>query len=439
LLLVLGSVVVDGVTAGYKHRAFKPLWSLASPGYVLYTASAWGRSAYWNAVLVTQAVAWAMLAVACVVVPHTWQERKKAGASSSRGWVYAWKYGGIRRRQRLRRKLLERWPIAWLGCRERWQAWGLWTVTVLAVGGFASTLLYQEGREGWIIWNYLGGPVVLILYLWAASQACRFLAEARRSGFLELLLATPVDEQDIVRGQWRALLRMFALPVLLLVGLQAGGAALSQLSFQSIGAKANAAASSAATNASTTSTVTTTATIGNAHVSVSTGTNVVAAPSGFWLANSRHEISMAVVSASATALATLGNLLALCWFGMWMGMTSRSANLATLKTILFVQILPWFVIAFGTSVVVGVVVSRVFLQGNTGQPGAFFQWWPLLSAVLGTALALAKDLGFILWSRKKLLHSLREEAGHNPGESRFAALPPLPQVAPAPPLLAAPQ
>jgi len=27
---------------------------------------------------------------------------------------------------------------------------------------------------------------------------------------------------------------------------------------------------------------------------------------------------------------------------MWMGMTSRSVNLATLKSILFVQIIPWF-------------------------------------------------------------------------------------------------
>ena len=61
--------------------------------------------------------------------------------------------------------------------------------------------------------------------------------------------------------------------------------------------------------------------------------------------NPAWQTAMAVATALAAALSTAANLLALCWFGMWMGMTSRSANLATLKTILFVEIIPWFVIA----------------------------------------------------------------------------------------------
>jgi hypothetical protein len=60
-----------------------------------------------------------------------------------------------------------------------------------------------------------------------------------------------------------------------------------------------------------------------------------------------------IVVAAAAGLTTVANRMALCWFGMWMGMTSRSANLATLKTILFVQVIPSFVIAFGTNMVVG--------------------------------------------------------------------------------------
>ena len=35
-------------------------------------------------------------------------------------------------------------------------------------------------REAWMIWTYLGVLFTLLLYLWAASQSCRFFLEARR-------------------------------------------------------------------------------------------------------------------------------------------------------------------------------------------------------------------------------------------------------------------
>ena len=88
-----------------------------------------------------------------------------------------------------------------------------------------------------MIWNWIGGLFILILYLWAASQACRFFVEARRSGLLELLLATPLNERQIVAGQWRALLRMFGLPVLLLLGVHVAGSTLSQLGFHRIASR----------------------------------------------------------------------------------------------------------------------------------------------------------------------------------------------------------
>jgi len=45
-------------------------------------------------------------------------------------------------------------------------------------------------------------------------------------------LASPVNEKRIVQGQWRALVRMFALPMLLLVGVEMVGAGLAQASWQ---------------------------------------------------------------------------------------------------------------------------------------------------------------------------------------------------------------
>jgi hypothetical protein len=62
-----------------------------------------------------------------------------------------------------------------------------------------------------------------------------------------------------------------------------------------------------------------------------------------------------------------------------------------------------------------------------------------LSAFLTAALVVAKDIGFIVWSRNKLHSSFREQAAHSLGQPRFAALPPLRAVAAAPPVIVAPR
>src|SRR5205823_1599024 len=87
-------------------------------------------------------------------------------------------------------------------------------------------------------------------------------------------------------------------------------------------------------------------------------------------------------------LATAGNLIALCWFGMWMGMTSRTANLATLKTLLFVQIVPWLVIAFGSSMLIMAVMMPYFMRSNASPATglSWMAWYSLLSLPFGIIL-----------------------------------------------------
>jgi hypothetical protein len=467
LLLALGGPVADTTIAGIKQRGFEPLWSLSSPGYVLVAASAWGRSAYWGALATTHVLGWALLALACALVPHTWQERKKAGAGRSSGWGYAWRYGGARRRQRLRRKLIGRQPVAWLACRERWQSLGLWAVALITVGGFVVVLSAMLPAVIWTVWIYIGGLFTLILYLWAASQAARFFVEARRSGLLELLLATPLNERQIVAGQLQALLRLFGLPVLLLLSVQVAGSALSQVVFQRMVSRATTVTSKTVTKQGTTITSQTVIvgpkgkgsgsastnqnnavtwhTVGgstNATVSGNAGTNATTAAAFFQPPSPAWEKVIAVTTALLSAVSIAANLLALCWFGMWMGLTSRSANLATLKTILFVQIIPWFAMAFLAGIMMAMVMSGfLFRTMFRGSPAAFgsFVWWPLLSAVLTTALTVAKDIGFIVWSRKKLLSSIRDEAARSLGQPSYVVPRTLPAAATAPPVIAAPQ
>jgi ABC-type transport system involved in multi-copper enzyme maturation permease subunit len=435
LVLALGGPLADGITAGARHRAFQPLCSLSSPAYVLTAASALSRSAYWSALAVTQLIGWALLALACALVPHTWQDRKRAGTGTTRSWAYVWRYGGAGRRQRLRQKLIGREPVAWLTSRERWQSRGLWAMASVAVAGVVAALIQAPGMEVWIIWNYVGVLFTLLLYLWAASQAGRFFVEARRSGLLELLLTAPLNDRQIVHGQWRGLLRMFGLPLALLLSVHVTASTMSQLGFQRLATQASKIASSKITNQSGTLTSRTFSVSTTVTIPAKAGTNAAPGWTSFQVRIPPQQVGMAIASAAAAALSTGANLLALWWFGMWMGLTSKSANLATLKTILFVQVIPWFVAAFATGMVVGLMLSGLAFRLSAAQPAAWFAWWPLLSALLAAVLAVAKDIGFIVWSRNKLRSCLREQAALNPGQPRFAAPLPLSISGPPPPII----
>ena len=312
---------------------------------------------------------------------------------------------------------------------------GLWGMALLTAGGFLVVLSSRLPMGVWITWNYIGGLFTLVLYLSAASQACRFLVEVRRSGLLELLLATPVTEKQIIGGQWRGWLRMFGLPLLLLLSAGVAGAVLSQLSFQRLASQAGSFTPTVVTNQSGVATnqgvmVSTTMVT----VSPNAGTNAVPAQ-GTSPMSAAQQFLLALVAAAAAALGTAGGLLALAWFGMWMGLTSRTANLATLKTIVFVQVIPWFVIAFCSSVVMGLFMAQAAFRSSAILPAGWLVWWPLLNAVLSTTLALAKDVAFIAWSRKRLHSSFRERAARGIGELGFGMPPPLPITMPAPPVI----
>src|SRR4029077_18593998 len=115
--------------------------------------------------------------------------------------------------------------------RERWQLGGLWLLALLAVG-VVTWLILETPRQAWMMLTYPVGFFMLLLYLGAASQSSRFFVDARRSGLVELLLATPLSERKIVLGQWRALLRMFTIPVSVVLVLQLITSGLSHVSMR---------------------------------------------------------------------------------------------------------------------------------------------------------------------------------------------------------------
>jgi hypothetical protein len=127
---------------------------------------------------------------------------------------------------------------------------------------------------------------------------------------------------------------------------------------------------------------------------------------------------------------------------MWMGMTSRSANLATLKTLLFVEIIPGLLIVYGGYMIAGLVMSGILFRGMSRgglNPFVSLAWWPIFSTFVGAVAVVAKDIGFIVWSRNKLHSSFRAQAALSLGQPRFVAPPPLAPTVAAPPVIAAPR
>jgi ABC-type transport system involved in multi-copper enzyme maturation permease subunit len=384
LLLILGGPVTEGILAETYGHPFKPLLSLASPGYVFVLAGAWGRSPYWLALGVSQAVGWAMLALACLLAPRTWQEKARRHRGSRLG--YWCRYGGKRRTRALRRKLMDKSPVMWLVSRERWQALSLWLIALVLTGVVAALIVGRASAEYWSAWGPVdGGLGHFLLYLLAASQAGRFFVEARRSRLTELLLASPLDERQIVHGHWRAMVRLFGPPVALLLLAELVGGCFAN--FNMLGGGRPQAL------------------------------NVPR--------------SLLIVATATGALSTLASLVALGWFGMWMGTIWRRASLCALTTLAFVKIIPYTLVWFcATLLTFAVIFPRVIGAGasglGSGTPINAEFVMIVMTMILPALLNVLVDVGLVIWSRQRLYATFRERAARELGPLRPPPPPPAP-------------
>ena len=433
VLVVAGGPGGDAIIASINQRGFQPLLSLSSPGYLFVTAGAWGRNAFWPGLLVNQAVGWSLLGLSCLLLPRTWQERTATPVQGRGDWARSWKFGTSRQRTALRRKLVEVNPVLWLACRERWQAVALWAVALLASGGTVVALVQGNPSGWWLVWSSVSGLVTLILYLGIASQACRFFVEARRSGLIELLLATPLTVTQILQGQWRAMLRMFGPPLALFLAAQLVGAAVAQHLFAGAFAPAAAAVPVPAAPAPTNGTTTTVVTVTNS-VTIAPNVTFVGTTTGFSASGGPAPNAILTLAISlAVTLTAAANLVALVWFGMWMGLVSTNTNLATLKTIIFVQVIPWFVGSFVLGIFLSLFLIPRFMGIASTTSSQVMIWFPLITSGATTGFALCKDVGFVIWARRKLTVEFRERAAQGMSLVPLPRPPPLPRAtAPGP-------
>ncbi len=388
LLLIGGTLLADMALAHWNASRFKPRFSLASPAYMLATTGAYHVKDWWLHLGLQHALGWLPLVVASVCVPRAWQDKGIRTTASNRTVGQRWRFGGPRARLKLRRKFLKLNPLLWLAARDRWLPRLVWIAPIISLSVFLCRLITQVHNQAyWLreVDTMVQYAVRWIFFFWVASQASRFFVEAVRNGALELILVTPATPAQIVKGQWRALCRTFFIPALLLLLISLVSEALQ---------------------------------IRETLASLPKNGLVRGAPA---FANF-SVIGYQVVGAANGAISFVGGLLAVAWYGMWMGMTTRKPSIAVLKTLAFSIVLPWLALIFIQGLTMITLMRPIWRN--------IFPFWT--GTVVFCVLNLAKDLFFIFWSRKRLATRFCQQAT---GDRRTPppVFPPRPPIG-APPL-----
>lgn len=163
---------------------------------------------FWGALVVSNLTGWGLLGLGGVALSALWQDRTAEGRSRWRGRTAS-------PARKFRRDLLELSPVAAMigdPVAVRRAAW----LVVVAFGLVAIGLSFTSSRDAYVL-SYAVRPFGFILKLLLASEVCRFFAEGRRNGTLELLLCTPLQTADVFRGQSLALKRVFFWPFVLIL------------------------------------------------------------------------------------------------------------------------------------------------------------------------------------------------------------------------------
>ncbi len=338
ILPLIGAILEESATWPWRRQWAWFLY-LPSPGFAFVKALQLAGSPgvagdYWWSLLTVHGEVWLFLGLACGLLPRTWSERALAAAKpgSGRARWQQWCYGNAVEKRRLRERLLEINPITWLCGRNRFLRAAPWLFLLFVALGWIAG--YGRVRRDWLA-APVGITFVLLMHgvlkYHLAGEACRRLAEDRRSGALELLLSTPLSTREIVRGQWTALRRQFAGPFLAVLVID-----------------------------------------------------------GFLLLAARQETSLESQDANRLTLTFAAGMVvlvtdafALSWLGMWCGLRAANYTRAWSQTMFWALALPWAIF-----LVTVITAGALELWRGPEGPGfgVLLAWWLFLN--LGNDLIL---------------------------------------------------
>ncbi len=166
---------------------------------------------FWIGLATSHAVGWMLLATAAGVLGWRWRAEENRSADRQR-------------RRPMNRALLEVNPVRALIAGESlgWAApW--WVVGIgLLVAGAMAVALYVGGRGEPMIAGFVAFALLaMVLKGMIAWDATMFLSESRRTGALDLLLTTPLRDQDILDSQNAHLMRRYGPPRAMLFAMEA--------------------------------------------------------------------------------------------------------------------------------------------------------------------------------------------------------------------------
>jgi ABC-type transport system involved in multi-copper enzyme maturation permease subunit len=163
---------------------------------------------FWQTLAVTHLLAWLNILLTAHFLPRFWQERPRSRRAEVRfEKLRRLRFGSDRTRKKFRTRLLNRNPLFWLSGREQVSSFGLMVFMIFLCG---LSLAAQ--------WEQVVFALVAIhgtLLVRMASAASHALSEDRKSGALELLLATSLSVPQVLKGRWMALGRQFFGPILI--------------------------------------------------------------------------------------------------------------------------------------------------------------------------------------------------------------------------------
>jgi ABC-type multidrug transport system permease subunit len=204
-----------------------------SPAYLYQCAfemnfrGANGPREFWASWLTIGTLTLAALAGCCLGLPRAWRRAGNEELSASRSAVKQ-ESRLNRARSKRRRSILGSDPFYWLasrGPKHQSVCWkiltplfGLWALCLIACASRS-----WQGKDAlFAICIFLAYGMHQIFKFLLATEATRRFSEDRRSGAFELLRVTPLTGKDLLTGQWRALKRRFAGPMLLMLPTNVG-------------------------------------------------------------------------------------------------------------------------------------------------------------------------------------------------------------------------
>jgi len=327
---------------------------LPSPGYAFRKAfdlSYGGRNGateFWRSLGTILGLGLTGIGLANLILPRVWQQGDQN--SFGTGWLSnRWPFRGISGARQRRRLPLVGNPFCWLASRDAssrivairvlYLILPIWLVSLLA------SILSTKHEPAFVASFFIAYSMHLILKILIALEASRRVSEDRQSGALELLLVTPLPLRAILDGHRDAMRNLFRRPaaILRLVNLSM---VLTLLLFPKV-------------------------------------------------------LQMNFEDQCVFTELFLGGILmleadryALCWVGMWAGLSSKRHPRAVVSALLRVMGLPWVAIFLG-----------IFLER-----GLRSAWQAAWTFALWFALGLAIDLVAGSKARNKLERSFRTAA-----------------------------